>query len=183
MRHRLLAGADAHQVRDGDVGQHRRGAQLVGGEWLRHDADVRGLPQLLDDEPGREKAKRVILCSGKVYYDLVAEREARAASDTAIVRVEQIYPLHAARLREVLQKYKGAKRIVWCQEEPQNMGAWSFIDPCIRGNTGRPVTYIGRPRRASPAEGYADVHEKEQKRLTTEAIRVTAPKKAGRSSR
>ncbi|HEX6306828.1 MAG TPA: 2-oxoglutarate dehydrogenase E1 component [Longimicrobiales bacterium] len=117
-------------------------------------------------------ARRVVLCTGKVYYDLLAAREEAGSSDVALVRVELLYPFPAGDLAEMLAQYGPDAEIVWAQEEPQNMGAWSYVGTCLHELTGRDITYIGRPRRASPAEGYADVHEEEQKRLTSEAVQV-----------
>jgi 2-oxoglutarate dehydrogenase E1 component len=119
-------------------------------------------------EPG--KARRVVLCTGKVYYDLLAEREEAGTEDVALVRMELLYPFPAIDLKGLLESYAADVEFVWVQEEPKNMGAWFYVDPCFRENTGRDILYIGRPRRASPAEGYADVHEKEQKRLTSQAV-------------
>ncbi|MGH7448126.1 MAG: multifunctional oxoglutarate decarboxylase/oxoglutarate dehydrogenase thiamine pyrophosphate-binding subunit/dihydrolipoyllysine-residue succinyltransferase subunit, partial [Longimicrobiales bacterium] len=136
-----------------------------------------------DDSVAAKKVRRIVLCTGKVYYDLVAAREEAGTEDVAILRMELLYPFPATDFGRVLSQYDDDAEIVWAQEEPKNMGAWSFVDRAIRENTGRTVTYVGRPRRASPAEGYADVHEKEQKRLTSEAVRIAssaAPKPARR---
>ncbi len=118
--------------------------------------------------------KRVVLCTGKVYYDLLTERRERKIDDVAIVRVEQLYPFPVISLPKVLSQYPNAE-IVWCQEEPENMGAWSFVDRKIEdvlagiGQAKRP-RFIGRPAAASPATGLARVHAAEQAKLVDQAL-------------
>jgi 2-oxoglutarate dehydrogenase E1 component len=118
------------------------------------------------------KVRRVILCSGKVYFDLVAERRKRKIDDIAILRIEQLYPFPFSRLGVRLSQYPNAE-VVWCQEEPENMGAWAFVDRRIEralsGLNARP-TYIGRPEAASPATGSARTHVKEQADLVDRAL-------------
>jgi 2-oxoglutarate dehydrogenase E1 component len=121
------------------------------------------------------KTQRVILCSGKVYYDLLEEREKKAIKDVAIVRLEQFYPFPKARLLEVLSPYKSAQW-VWCQEEPMNMGAWSFLDRRLEdvlidlgARQTRPL-YVGRAASASPATGVLGRHVAEQEQLVTQAL-------------
>src|SRR5690606_9276370 len=140
-------------------------AELSEGSFLRVIGDESVKPA---------STRRVVLCSGKVYYDLLAAREEAGSDDVALVRMELLYPFPAIDLGSVLESYGADVEFVWAQEEPKNMGAWFYIEPCFREQTGRSISYIGRPRRASPAEGYADVHEKEQKRLTAEAVRPAA---------
>jgi 2-oxoglutarate dehydrogenase E1 component len=127
-----------------------------------------------------DKVRRVIVTSGKVYYDLFEERQLRKIDDVAIVRMEQYYPFPARELKAELGRYKNAE-VVWCQEEPQNMGAWGFVRERIEdvleslgrahtvNNFGR-VRYTGRPEAASPAAGYLKIHEKEQKALVEMAL-------------
>ena len=112
-----------------------------------------------------KKARKVILCTGKVYYDLI---EARKSDDVAIIRLEQLYPFPAEELKAELAKFKGAE-IVWCQEEPRNMGAWKFVEELIEEIISRPK-YVGRISSASPATGYGSYHAKEQKKLIDEAL-------------
>ena len=125
-----------------------------------------------------DKVKRVVLCSGKVYYDLLETRTAQKSDDIAIIRMEQYYPFAGKELKAELARYKNAD-IVWCQEEPRNMGAWGFVRERIEevmesiGRTDR-VKYIGRPEAASPACGYHKIHEKEQKLLVSEALTLAA---------
>ena len=121
---------------------------------------------------GAAKAKRVILCTGKVYYDLLKARDANRADDTALVRIEQLYPLNTEMLRGVLAPYAHAESWVWCQEESQNMGAWSFIAPLLAEllPAGRKLVYAGRNASASPAVGAKTLHDREQKQLVAEAF-------------
>ena len=119
--------------------------------------------------------KRVILCSGKVYYDLLAERDARAQDDTYILRVEQLYPTPMKSLTAELSRFKTAD-IIWCQEEPKNQGAWSFIEPELEtvlvqiGAKQSRARYAGRVANASPATGLASRHKIEQAALVSEAL-------------
>ncbi len=121
--------------------------------------------------------RRVILCSGKVYFDLVAERRKRKIDDIAILRIEQLYPFPISRLGMRLSQYPNAE-VVWCQEEPENMGAWHFVDrridkalSAINVKAKRPV-YVGRPESASPATGSARTHLKEQTDLVDRALTI-----------
>ena len=119
-----------------------------------------------------EKVKRVIACSGKVYYDLVRKREERKALDVAILRVEQLYPFPHKAFAAELKKYPNATDIVWCQDEPQNQGAWFFVQHYIHENMsdGQRLGYAGRPASASPAVGYAHLHQEQQKALLDQAF-------------
>lgn len=119
-----------------------------------------------------EKVKRVIVCSGKVYYDLVKKRDEKKASDVAIVRVEQLYPFPHRAFGNELKKYPNATDIVWCQDEPQNQGAWFFVQHYIHENMqeGQKLGYAGRPASASPAVGYAHLHQDQQKALLDQAF-------------
>ena len=123
--------------------------------------------------PGAE-VRRVVLCTGKVYYDLLQARRDRTITDVAIVRVEQLYPFPVISLPKVLGEYPNAE-IVWCQEEPENMGAWNFVDRKIEGvlkamGTAKRPSYVGRVDAASPATGLAKVHAAEQAALVSEAL-------------
>ncbi len=131
--------------------------------------------EVLDDpqaDPGR--VRRVVLCSGKVYYDLLDRRTAIKAEDTAIVRVEQFYPLHEELLRSVLSRYRKAREWVWTQEESQNNGGWFFMEPRLRA-LGFAPAYVGRDASASPATGSLQVHKREQKELVEAAIGGPVP--------
>ncbi len=114
---------------------------------------------ILDPQPPKQ-AKRLILCSGKVYYDLDAYRTANNVTDTTLVRIEQIYPLHTAKLAEIAKANPKAK-LIWCQEESQNNGAWTFLAPQLEEIFGRKATYAGRDASASPAVGSLAVHKQE----------------------
>ena len=141
------------------------------------DLSEGGFRFLLDDrtvEPG--DVRRLVLCSGKVYYDLAAARERAGAGHVALVRLEQLYPFPFEEMHELLQRYEQAREVAWVQEEPGNMGAWTFVSPRLAGLMEYPSIprYIGRPDRASPAEGYTADHLKEQARITDSAVAPVA---------
>ena len=138
-------------------------ADFTGGQF--HEI----LPGPLTGPP--EAVRRVIFCSGKVYYDLLSRREAEGRTDTALVRIEQIYPLHREAVREAIELFKNVNRWVWCQEEPRNMGAWSHLAPRLREIVGAEVAYAGRAESASTAVGALAVHRMEQRELVDEAFR------------
>ena len=124
-----------------------------------------------------KKIKRVVMCSGKVYYDLLEERDARGIDDVYLMRFEQFYPFPAQSAVKELERFKGAE-MVWCQEEPKNQGAWSFIEPNIewvlgriKAKHGRPE-YTGRATAASPATGLASQHKAQQAALIDDALTV-----------
>ncbi|KGE19685.1 2-oxoglutarate dehydrogenase E1 component [Paenibacillus wynnii] len=129
----------------------------------------------LGQNPG--KVKRLVVCSGKVGVDLQTELESGRDQDWSwlhILRLEQLYPFPKSELLAYLETFTSLEEIVWVQEEPKNMGAWSYAEPRLRAiapaNTG--VQYIGRPERSSPASGYADVHAYEQRRIVSEALKL-----------
>ncbi|MBF6987167.1 2-oxoglutarate dehydrogenase E1 component [Cupriavidus sp. IK-TO18] len=124
------------------------------------------------EELNASKVKRVIMCSGKVYYDLVNTRKEREANDTAIIRLEQLYPFPHKAVAAELKKYPNATEIVWCQDEPQNQGAWFFVQHYIMENMtdGQKLGYAGRPASASPAVGYYAKHNEQQKALLEAAF-------------
>ncbi|MBS2016159.1 MAG: 2-oxoglutarate dehydrogenase E1 component [Deltaproteobacteria bacterium] len=124
-----------------------------------------------DTETDPRKAKRVLLCSGKVYYDLLAARRELKRQDVAIVRLEQLYPFHKE-LVDTLAVYGDGTRLVWVQEEPRNMGAWYFLNANLRNHIGErlPLSVVSRPAAASPATGSKASHDYEQKRLISEAL-------------
>jgi 2-oxoglutarate dehydrogenase E1 component len=119
-----------------------------------------------------DKVKRVVACSGKVYYDLVRKREENGTNDTAIIRVEQLYPFPHKAFANELKKYPNAADVVWCQDEPQNQGAWFFVQHYIHENMseGQKLGYSGRAASASPAAGYAHLHQEQQKTLVEGAF-------------
>ncbi len=119
-----------------------------------------------------DKVRRIIACSGKVYYDLVKKREERKAGDVAIVRVEQLYPFPHKAFAAEIKRYPNATDVVWCQDEPQNQGAWFFVQHYIHENMqdGQKLGYAGRAASASPAVGYAHLHQEQQKALLDQAF-------------
>jgi 2-oxoglutarate dehydrogenase E1 component len=149
---------------------------------LRHKLSVSSLEDLaqgryepvIDDVEGPRvsKVKRVVLCSGKIYFDLVEERHKRGLDGVALVRIEQLYPFPTEALSQVLNRYNHAKELVWCQEEPQNQGAWYPIQHHLRAckRPRQELVYAGRAMAAAPAAGYLALHLEQQRRLVTEAL-------------
>jgi 2-oxoglutarate dehydrogenase E1 component len=143
---------------------------------LRHPAAVSRIAdftagafqEILGDPAPPAEPTRLILCSGKVFYDLSEYRERNGIRDATIVRVEQLYPLHAVRLGDIAEKLPRA-RLVWCQEESQNMGAWSWIAPRLERIFGRTPAYAGRDASASPAVGSLALHKLELAGLLKDA--------------
>jgi len=130
---------------------------------------------VLDDPQAEREAsaiRRVILCSGKIYYDLIGSDERGAQADLAVVRVERLYPFPEGELAAVLARYPGVERVSWVQEEPRNMGARKFVLPKIRHLVPFriPLGDISRPERSRPAEGYPAAHAAEQARIVHEAL-------------
>ncbi|MEP1577708.1 MAG: 2-oxoglutarate dehydrogenase E1 component, partial [Lentilitoribacter sp.] len=126
------------------------------------------------DDISPSKVKRVVMCSGKVYYDLLEQRRKNEQDDIAIIRIEQLYPFPHEEIGQIVSKYKTAKDWVWCQEEPQNQGAWycsqhHFWAALPKGAT---LTYAGRKASASPAVGYISVHNQQQKDLVDDALTI-----------
>jgi len=151
---------------------------------LRHKLAISTLEELADgtfqpviDEVDDLKATsvdRLVLCSGKVYYDILEKRRAEKMDNVAIVRIEQLYPFPYDEMHAITDKYTEAKDIIWCQEEPRNQGAWFSsrhrIERCLKGV--QQVSYAGREPSASPAVGYANEHAKEQKGLVEQALGI-----------
>ncbi len=131
------------------------------------------IPELDDIAP--ELTKRVILCSGKVYYDLLAKRREEKIEDTAILRIEQLYPFPYDELTAILKHYQSATEFIWCQEEPKNQGPWFCTQHRILRcmPEGKKLAYVGRKPFAAPAPGYGGVHVKQQKALVNEALNLT----------
>ncbi len=124
------------------------------------------------DELSEATVRRVVLCSGKVYFDLLQARRAEKRNDVAIVRIEQLYPFPTQEYRATLERYPNAVDLVWCQEEPQNQGAWFQIRHRLQELAGesRPVYYAGRAPAAAPATGLARIHQAEQRQLVQAAL-------------
>ncbi|MEP1140619.1 MAG: multifunctional oxoglutarate decarboxylase/oxoglutarate dehydrogenase thiamine pyrophosphate-binding subunit/dihydrolipoyllysine-residue succinyltransferase subunit, partial [Balneola sp.] len=118
-------------------------------------------------------AERLVICSGKVYYDLLKYRKENEINDVAVARLEQFYPFPDEDISEQLKTFKNVKEIVWCQEEPKNMGAWSFVAPRFMELLGKDqsFTYAGRQASASPAAGQKKIHEAEQNALLEDALK------------
>jgi 2-oxoglutarate dehydrogenase E1 component len=119
-----------------------------------------------------DKVKRVLVCSGKVYYDLAKKREEKALDDVAVIRVEQLYPFPHKVFSAELKKYPAATEVVWVQDEPQNQGAWFFVQHYLHENMleGQKLGYSGRAASASPAVGYSHLHQEQQKALVEGAF-------------
>lgn len=132
--------------------------------------------EVLDDEhllAAPERVTRLILCSGKVYYDLLEFREEHKIKNAAIIRIEQLYPLNYEMLKEIVAKYPRAqKKWIWCQEEPRNMGAFYYIRPRLEELSNHKVRYAGRERSSSPAAGSKAIHSLEQENLVESAFSV-----------
>ncbi|MEI6654101.1 MAG: 2-oxoglutarate dehydrogenase E1 component [Verrucomicrobiota bacterium] len=116
--------------------------------------------------------ERVIFCSGKVFYDLSAHRQQAGIETAAILRIEQLYPFHRCMLESLLGPYPNASHFIWCQEEPANMGSWTYIAPLLTACVGTNVRYAGRPAAASPASGSKAIHSREQHALVAQAFTI-----------
>ena len=125
-----------------------------------------------------KQVKRVVFATGKIAHELLSRRDEEKMAHIAIIRIEQLYPLHEAMLTQLLKPYGKQVDIVWCQEEPQNMGAWTFIEPYLRRLTGKEVTYAGREAAASPAPGSMSLFSIEQESLIAAALGLVARKVA-----
>ncbi len=138
------------------------------------ELETGGFQPVIDDArvTDRENVTRVVLCSGKVFYDLDAARDGSYSGKVAVVRLEQFYPFPAKKVAEIIASYPNAKQIVWTQEEPKNMGGWTFIEPRLRAikPEGSTVRYVGRAASASPATGSYAIHELEQRKLVDESL-------------
>ncbi len=146
---------------------------------LRHPRCVSGVDalceghfkEILDDPRGPEAARRLVLTSGKLYYELVEARARLGLDDAvAIVRIEQLYPFCDWRMLQIMMRYSRLAEVVWAQEEPQNRGAWSYLAPILRGVFDVPLRYAGRPASASPATGSLRLHKESQAALVAEAL-------------
>jgi 2-oxoglutarate dehydrogenase E1 component len=160
---------------------------------LRHELSVSRLEDLtrggfacvideLDELPARE-VRRVVFCSGKVYFDLLKARRKEGVRDVAVLRIEQLYPFPSEDYEAALRPYANAREVVWCQEEPQNQGAWYQIRHRLEGlSQHRAVLYAGRAPAAAPATGITKVHEAEQQSLIEAALHATATEDTGRDT-
>ena len=145
---------------------------------LRHPLAVSNLKDMSSgsfrevvDDPDRLKSvRRILFCSGKIFYELLQRRRKIKNPDAAIVRLEQFYPFPEMQLKAVIQKYKQARKYVWVQEEPENMGAWFFLRPRLEKLTGESIEYIGRKAASSPATGFPNIYRKEQTAIIDNAL-------------
>ena len=145
---------------------------------LRHPQAVSNLKDMTSgsfrevvDDPDRLKSvRRILFCSGKIFYELLQRRRKIKNSDAAIVRLEQFYPFPETQLKAAVQKYKQARKYVWVQEEPENMGAWFFMRPRLEKLTGKSFEYVGRKAASSPATGFPNVYRKEQAAIIDNAL-------------
>ena len=127
----------------------------------------------------KDGVKRLVFCSGKIYYDIMAARAEREKNGTwgngvAIARVEELYPWPHEQVAALVDQHPNLEEVLWAQEEPKNMGAWTYVSPRLRASTGNELTvrYVGRPERASPAEGYHGAHVEEQNRIVGEVLTI-----------
>jgi len=153
---------------------------------LRHKLSVSTLKQLTDggfqtiikemDDLDDNKVDQVVFCSGKVYYDLLEERRKRKITNIALVRLEQLYPFPIKLYEQQVKRYKNAKQVVWCQEEPQNQGAWYQIRHRLMApiNAKQTLRYAGRKHASAPATGYSQMHKQEQEALVNDALNINA---------
>jgi len=177
-----------HLLRRQAIRPMRRPLVIMSPKWiLRHKLATSSLEELgngsfrtvIDDgyvEP--KKAKRLVFCSGKVYYHLHEERMAREIDDIAIIRIEQLYPFDKASLYEAVKPYTRLKDVVWCQEEPMNQGVWfssqhRMLQLLNEFNPKIPLHYMGRESSAAPASGYMSVHLEEQNKFINEALTLS----------
>jgi 2-oxoglutarate dehydrogenase E1 component len=130
-----------------------------------------GFEEILDDPAAPKKPRRLLLCSGKVYYDLIERREEQQIDDVSIVRVEQFYPFNEALFQRVITPYSGASQVVWVQEETKNRGGWYYMLPILQEQLpDREIRYVGRQPSASPATGSPRIHREQQAELVNEAL-------------
>ncbi|MEX2150734.1 MAG: 2-oxoglutarate dehydrogenase E1 component [Steroidobacteraceae bacterium] len=161
---------------------------------LRHKRSTSSLSELssgefrtvIDDPaaPRPTDVRRIVLCSGKVYYDLVERRDADAVSDVALVRIEQLYPFPAEEYQAIVERYANARHVVWCQEEPQNQGAWYQIRHRLQAalRDEHLLLYAGREGAAAPATGIHALHQREQETLVTAALHSAESEESHRAT-
>jgi 2-oxoglutarate dehydrogenase E1 component len=138
-------------------------------------------PVIDDDQADPKQIRRLLLCSGKVYVDLISHEARQKTPEVAIVRLEQLASFPQNELKTVLKKYSNLQQIVWVQEEPQNMGGWSYLHPRLNLLIEKcsPLFYLGRPRSSSPAEGSSAWHATTQEKLVALAYNLQAELKVG----
>jgi len=130
-----------------------------------------GFHEIIDDPHPPAKARRLVLCTGKVYYDLREQRKADGVDDAALVRIEQLYPFNGNAMDRIQERYRDIEQVIWAQEEPQNRGAWTFMFPRLLDRfLNVPVRYVGRAASASPATGSLRIHKEEQEEIVKQAL-------------
>ncbi|MGA9177270.1 MAG: 2-oxoglutarate dehydrogenase E1 component [Desulfobacterales bacterium] len=147
---------------------------------LRHPLAVSDLKEMtagtfkevLEDPDSVKSVRRILFCSGKIYYELLQKRREMKKTDTAIIRLEQFYPFPETQLKAVIRKYKQVRQFIWVQEEPENMGAWFFVRWRLEKLIKKPLEYIGRNAAASPATGFPSIYRKEQTAVTDTALGI-----------
>jgi len=149
---------------------------------LRHPMAVSGVADLtrgtfqpvIDDGKAGKSVKKVICCSGKIYYQLFQRRQELKNRQIALIRIEQLYPFPESEIKQLAAKYEKAERWQWVQEEPENMGPWQFIKPRLEALVGKPLSYVGRKPAASPATGFPRIYKQQQEGISDEAIGILA---------
>jgi len=164
-----------HVLRRQVISQHKKPLILMTPKsMLRHPLAVSSIDDfssgcfqhILDDKiDDKSQIRRLVLCSGKVYYDALSERIKQKSENIALIRIEQLYPLDIEKINEIINTYKNLKDIVWLQEEPQNMGGWNYIYSNLQKAINRNIEYIGRCASASVATGSYSLHLKEQSEI------------------
>ena len=147
---------------------------------LRHPLAVSDLKEMaagsfkevLEDPDPIQSIRRILFCSGKIFYELLQKRRTIKKTDTGIVRLEQFYPFPEMQLKAAIHKYKRARQFIWVQEEPENMGAWFFVRTRLEKLIGKPIEYIGRNASASPATGFPAIYRKEQDTVINTAFGI-----------
>ena len=147
---------------------------------LRHPLAVSDLKEMttgtfkevIEDPDSLKSVRRILFCSGKIYYELLQKRREMKKTDTAILRLEQFYPFPEKQLKTVIRKYKQVQQFNWVQEEPENMGAWFFVRPRFEKLIKKSLQYIGRNAAASPATGFPNIYRKEQTAVIDTAFEV-----------
>jgi 2-oxoglutarate dehydrogenase E1 component len=132
---------------------------------------------VIDDPETPQDPRRVVFCSGKIFYELSRRRWDTEKSETAIVRLEQLYPVAEEQIKRAVQNYSSAINWYWVQEEPENMGGWHFIRPHLNRISGKSFAYIGRKASSSPASGFHSIYKQEQESIIEQAIGPAAGEK------
>ncbi len=144
---------------------------------IEHLSDTQFFPVLGEPRVPLEKVKRLILCTGKIYYDLVGHEQRQDSETVAIGRVELLYPFPERDIRDLIDSYPNLEEVLWVQEEPRNMGARAYMSPRLLQILPDTLEfgYVGRPERASPGEGYPAAHNAEQQRILSTALDMSVP--------